>query len=167
MSTFGRRALMASTSLKRSLRFCLAAVSIALAPATVLAQSTIAGAVRDASGAVLPGVTVEASSPELIEKSRTVVTNGEGRYSIVDIRPGVYTVTFALQGFNTVRLEEIIVPADVSVPVNAEMKVGTIEETITVAAASPVVDVQNISRTQVMTREMMDNIPNEIGRAHV
>ncbi len=133
----------------------LLALPVAAAP-----QSTIAGTVRDASGGVLPGVTVEASSPALIEKARTVSTDGEGRYAIVDIRPGLYTVVFSLQGFSTVRQEEIVVPSNVSVPINAELKVGTVEETITVAAASPVVDVQNVSRTQVMTREMIDNIPN-------
>ena len=150
------------TSLWKKPALCttLGAVAIVLAPAAALAQSTIAGVVRDTSGAVLPGVTVEASSPALIEKVRTVATNGEGRYTIVDVRPGVYRVTFTISGFNTVRFEEIIVPADVSVPVNAEMKIGTLEETITVAAASPVVDVQNVSRTQVMSREMIDNIPN-------
>src|SRR5262245_23788078 len=135
------------------------ACAIAL-PATAQAQSAIAGVVKDASGAVLPGVTVEAASPVLIEKTRTVVTNGEGRYAIVDIRPGTYTVTFTLPGFSTVRQSEIIVPSNVSVPINAEMKIGAIEETITVAASSPVVDVQNVSRTQVMTRDLMDNIPN-------
>src|SRR5262245_15404720 len=129
-------------------------------PATARAQSAIAGVVKDASGAVLPGVTVEAASPVLIEKSRSVVTNGEGRYAIVDLRPGTYSMSFTLDGFSTVRLSEIIVPSNVSVPINAEMKLGAIEESITVAAASPVVDVQNVSRTQVMTRDMMDNIPN-------
>src|SRR5688500_11903064 len=117
------------TSLWKTRVLCstLGAVAIALAPTAALAQSTIAGVVRDTSGAVLPGVTVEAASPALIEKLRTVATNGEGRYTIVDVRPGVYTVTFTLSGFNTVRFEEIIVPADVSVPVNAEMKIGTLE----------------------------------------
>ena len=124
------------------------------------AQSTIAGAVRDTSGAVLPGVTVEASSPALIEKTRATVTNAEGRYTIIDVRPGTYALTFTLAGFSTVRLAEIIVQANVSVPINAEMKIGTLDETITVAAASPVVDVQNVGRTQVMTRDMMDDIPN-------
>jgi hypothetical protein len=145
---------------KRIRRIFVLAGTVAAWPSLAVAQSTLAGVVRDPSGAVLPGVTVEASSPALIEKTRVAQSDGEGRYAIVDIRPGVYTVTFTLVGFSTVRLEEIIVPANVSVPVNAEMKVGAVEETITVAAASPVVDVQNVGRTQVMTRDMMDDIPN-------
>jgi hypothetical protein len=131
-----------------------------LAPAIASAQSTIAGVVRDSTGAVLPGVTVEAASEALIERSRSVVTNDAGRYAIVELRPGTYTVTFTLPGFNTVQQTEIIVPANTSVPINAELRVGTIAETISVAAASPVVDVQNTGRVQVMNREMIDTIPN-------
>src|SRR5579859_8087856 len=89
------------------------------------AQSTISGQVHDASGAVMAGVAVEASSPALIERSRTVVTNSEGRYAIVDVRPGSYTVTFTLMGFNTVR-QQVEVPANVTVPMDASMQVGSI-----------------------------------------
>src|SRR5262247_3360161 len=117
-------------------------VSLLLWPGVAAAQSTIAGAVRDTTGAVLPGVTVEAASPALIEKVRSVVTNGQGRYSIVDLRPGLYAVTFSLPGFQTVRREGIEVVADATVPINAEMRVGAVEETITVSGATPVVDVQ-------------------------
>jgi hypothetical protein len=148
---------MFGVRIRRGLFLALAGL---LWAAPLAAQSTIAGAVRDSTGAVLPGVTVEASSPALIEKTRVTVTNDEGRYAIVDVRPGTYTITFTLTGFNTVQLSEIIVQADVSVPINADMKVGTIEETITVAASSPVVDVQRVSRTYVMSRDMLDDIPN-------
>ena len=106
------------------------ALVLTLLPRAVSAQSAIAGLVTDTTGAVLPGATVEAASPALIEKVRTAVTNSDGRYSIVDIRPGVYTVTFTLQGFSAFKREGIEVVANVNVPVNAELKVGTISETI-------------------------------------
>src|SRR5262249_44913917 len=124
------------------------------------AQSIIAGVVRDTSGAVLPGVTVEAASDVLIEKSRSVTTDGDGRYSIVDLRPGTYAITFTLPGFNTFKRNDVIVPSNVTVPINAELKVGSLEETVTVTGASPVVDVQNTSKVQVMTRDLMDTIPS-------
>ena len=107
---------------------------------------------------MLPGVTVEAASDVLIEKSRSVTTDGEGRYSIVDIRPGTYSGTFTLTGFAVVRREEIIVASNVTVPINVELRVGSLEETVTVSGQSPVVDVQNVSRVQVVTRELMDTI---------
>jgi hypothetical protein len=88
----------------------------------------IAGVVRDATGAVLPGVTVEASSPALIEKTRTVVTDGSGQYSIVNLRPGVYVVTFTLTGFSTVKREGIELTADFTAPVNIQMRVGALEK---------------------------------------
>ena len=136
---------------RSSLRpFVIGSLAMVLAPSAVHAQSTIAGVVKDASGAVLPGVVVEASSPVLIEKTRTVVTNGEGRYAIVDIRPGTYNVTFTLTGFNTFKRDGVEVPTNVSVPINAEMKVGALEETVTVSGASPVVDVQNTAKVNVM-----------------
>ena len=130
-------------------------------PALVFAQDTssIAGVVRDTSGAVMPGVTVEASSPALIEKVRTVVTDGLGQYKIVSLRPGVYTVTFSLPGFNTVKREDLSLTATFTATVNAEMKVGSLEETITVSGASPTVDVQNVVQAKVMTRDILDSIP--------
>jgi Carboxypeptidase regulatory-like domain len=140
--------------------FVIGTLAVVLAPSLVHAQSTIAGVVKDASGAVLPGVTVEAASPVLIEKTRSVITNGEGRYAIVDIRPGTYTVTFSLTGFNTFKREGVDVPTNVSVPINAEMKVGALEETVTVSGASPVVDVQNTAKVNVMSRDLIDTIPS-------
>src|SRR5215813_8507535 len=141
-------------------RVLLVLAFTAIGASVASAQSIIAGIVRDTSGAVLPGVTVEASSDVLIERSRSVTTDGDGRYSIVDLRPGTYAITFTLPGFNTFKRNDVIVPSNVTVPVNAELKVGSLEETVTVAGASPVVDVQNVSRVLVMTRDMMDNIPN-------
>ncbi len=134
--------------------------TVVLLPTVARAQSTIAGVVRDTSGAVMPGVTVEASSEVLIEKSRSAVSDGEGRYAIVDLRPGTYDISFSLPGFNTYKREAVIVPSNVTVPINAEMKVGALEETVTVSGASPVVDVQNTAKVQVITRELMDTIPS-------
>ena len=134
-----------------------------LAPVWASAQSAttgaIAGVARDATGAVLPGVTVEAASPALIEKVRTAVTDDQGNYKIVDLRPGTYTVTFTLAGFNTYRREGIELTTGVTVAANAEMKVGGIEETVTVTGASPVVDVQNVRTQNVLTLEVLETIP--------
>src|SRR5689334_19396425 len=107
------------------------------------ASSGIAGIVKDSSGAVMPGVTVEAASPALIEKVRTAVTDEQGQYKIIDLRPGVYTVTFTLTGFSAMKREALELPAAFTATVNAELKVGSVEETITVAGQAPTVDVQN------------------------
>ena len=137
----------------------LLVLALALLPRAASAQSTIAGLVSDTTGAVLPGVTVEAASPALIEKVRTVVSDADGRYTIVDVRPGVYTITFTLPGFSTVRREGIEVASNVSVPVNAELRVGALEETVTVAGATPVVDVQQATRRAVLGRDVLDALP--------
>jgi hypothetical protein len=123
------------------------------------AQSAIAGVVKDATGAVLPGVTVEASSPALIEKVRTVTTDMAGLYRIVDLRPGEYTVTFTLAGFNVVRRAGVELPAGFTATVNSELKVGAIEETVTVTGASPVVDVKSATQQQVLSRDLLDALP--------
>ena len=128
-------------------------------PAFAQANSVIAGVVRDSSGAVLPGVTVEAASPALIEKSRTVVTDGEGQYKIVNLRPGAYSVTFTLSGFSVVKREGVTLTASFTATVNADLRVGALEETITVSGAAPTVDVQNVVQQKVMTREIVDAIP--------
>jgi hypothetical protein len=123
------------------------------------AQSGIAGVARDTSGAVLPGVTVEAASPVLIEKVRSVVTDSEGNYKIIDLRPGVYAVTFSLAGFSTVKRDGIELPAAFTATVNAEMQVGSIEETITVSGAAPLVDVQNVTSQRLLSRDLLESIP--------
>ena len=140
---------------------CLVGAAALLAGAApVFAQSSgIAGVVRDASGGVLPGVTVEASSPALIERSRAAVTDSQGRYNIVDLRPGVYTVTFTLTGFSTVRRAEIQLPAAFTASVNADLKVGALEETITVTGESPLVDTSNVIKRQVVSSEVIDAMP--------
>jgi hypothetical protein len=128
-------------------------------PAVASAQSAISGLVTDPSGAILPGVTVEASSPALIEKVRSVVTDGQGRYSIVDLRPGLYTVTFSLTGFQTLVRERIELPSNFVATVNAELGVGALEETITVSGGSPLVDVQSTQKSAVLPRTVLDAVP--------
>jgi hypothetical protein len=132
-----------------------------LMPVAAVAQSgsSIAGVVRDASGAVIPGVTVEASSPALIEKVRSAVTDDAGRYNIVNLRPGTYSVTFTLPGFSTVKRDGIELTSSFTATVNAEMRVGALEETITVTGETSAVDVQNVTQQRVMTRDVMDAIP--------
>ena len=121
--------------------------------------SGIAGVVRDTSGGVLPGVTVEAASPALIEKVRTVVTDGEGRYNVIDLRPGTYTVTFTLLGFSTFRREGIELTAGFTAPVNAELRVGALEETITVTGAAPLVDTSNVRQHNVLSNNELLALP--------
>src|SRR5215470_13761926 len=131
-------------------RILLVLAAIALIPSLTYAQASIAGIVKDASGAVLPGVTVEASSPALIEQTRSVVTDGTGQYKIVDLRPGTYTVTFALPGFSTVKREGVELSGAFTATVNADLRVGAVEETITVSGETPIVDVQSTTRQQVL-----------------
>jgi hypothetical protein len=125
-----------------------------------LAQSAIAGVVRDATGAVMPGVTVEASSDVLIEKVRNAVTDGQGQYRIIDLRPGVYVVTFSLQGFNTYRQEGLELPASFTLTVNAEMRVGDLQETLVVTGSAPTVDIHSATTTQVVARDVWDSLPS-------
>ena len=109
-------------------------------PSTVSAQGSITGTVRDTSGAVLPGVTVEASSDALIEKARSAVTDGSGQYRIVDLRAGTYSVTFTLTGFNTSKREGVEIAGTFTASINAEMKVGALEETVVVSGESPILE---------------------------
>src|SRR5262245_7922552 len=110
-----------------------------------LSSVTIGGVAKDESGAVLPGVAVEEAHPALIEKVRTGVTDEQGVYRIVDLRPGLYTVTFTLPGFGTFRREGVELTTEITATVNADMKVGSVEETITVSGAAPLVDTQNVN----------------------
>src|SRR5262245_5682269 len=145
-----------------SRRWVLALVIFAL-PRVAWAQATttgsIAGVVKDTTGALLPGVTVEAASPALIEKVRSAVTDEQGNYKIVNLRPGAYTVTFTLSGFSTLRREGLELSAGTTLPVNADLKVGALEETVTVTGASPVVDVQNVRTQNVLTQALVNELP--------
>jgi Carboxypeptidase regulatory-like domain/TonB dependent receptor len=131
--------------------------SIALVP-DVLAQSSFTGVVKDQSGAVLPGVTVEASSAVLIERSRSTLTNESGAYTIVDLRPGTYTLSFSLPGFKTVK-RDVELAANFVATINAEMTVGAVEETITVQAESPVVDLTTNTKANILPRDVLDSLP--------
>ena len=147
---------------KWAVRLSVAALAgvLILVPIAASAQqaSGIAGVVRGASGAVLPGVTVEAASPVLIEKVRTVVTNGQGRYNIVDLRSGTYTVAFSLAGFSTVRREGIALSAGFTATVNADLQEGALDKTIT--AAISVVDTQNVRQQQVISDTLVSELPS-------
>ena len=138
-----------------------------LIPAVASAQSTITGVVRDSSGAVLPGVTVEAASPALIEKVKTGSTDENGLYRIIDLRPGPYTVTFTLPGFNTVKREGLELPGEFVMTVNADLRVGGLEETITVTGESPTVDVQSARRQRQLNNELIEALPTAQGYAAV
>jgi Carboxypeptidase regulatory-like domain len=137
----------------------LLALAAASAWAQLAGSSGIAGVVRDTSAAVLPGVTVEASSPALIEQTRTVVTDGQGRYNIVELKPGTYAVAFSLPGFSTVRREGIELGPNFTATVNGEMRVGALEETITVRSESPVVDVLRVESRNVISRDALETLP--------
>src|SRR5580700_3677983 len=138
----------------------LALTCLSIVPAVAHAQgASIAGVVKDTSGAVLPGVTVEATSPVLIEKVRTASTDGSGQYKIVDLPPGAYVVTFTLTGFNTVKRDGISLSGDFTATVNADLRVGQLEETVTVSGAAPMVDVQNTREQTNINRDVIDSMP--------
>jgi len=147
----------------RQLRCLALAVTVLLVPGLSAAQDssggTIAGVVRDDSGGVLPGVTVEAASPALIEKVRVATTDGDGRFRIIDLRPGEYVVTFTLTGFRTLRRDGIQLTTGFTATVNADLQLGAVEETITVSGAAPVVDVQGVQAQQVFSGETVRTLP--------
>ena len=144
----------------RALKVCwFVLAALVLVPAAAFAQASITGVVKDSSGAVLPGVTVEAASPVLIEKIRSAVSDGTGQYRIVDLRPGTYDVTFTLTGFQTVKREGIVLSGTFVASVNADMKVGALAETITVTGETPVVDVQSAKRETVLNGDVIESLP--------
>ncbi|MGE0446578.1 MAG: carboxypeptidase regulatory-like domain-containing protein [Vicinamibacterales bacterium] len=130
-----------------------------LFPVVAFAQASLNGTVRDASGAILPGVTVEAASPVLIEKVRTAVTEGNGQFTIVNLRPGTYTITFTLPGFQTIRQDGVTLTGSATTTVNAEMRVGAVEETVTVTGEAPIVDVSTTTREAVLDSNTVDALP--------
>jgi hypothetical protein len=142
----------------------LALLVVVLVPAVSFAQSAIAGLVTDATGAVLPGVTIEARSPALIEQARTATSDAAGRYRIEELRPGTYHVSFTLPGFTTFVREGIVLESEFTATINAQLRVGGLEETVTVSGASPVVDVQSTMSRTVLSKEQMEVLPS--GRSY-
>ncbi len=141
----------------KALVACLVAVLVF--PSLVAAQSSFTGTVKDTSGAVLPGVVVEASSPVLIGGAKSDNTNANGQYRITDLRPGSYTVTFSLPGFKQVRQEKVELRVDFTGTLNATLEVGALEEAITVTGTSPTVDVSSNAKVEVMTAEILEQVP--------
>ena len=135
------------------------ALVLLLLPAAANAQATLAGVVRDNSGAVLPGVTIEATSPVLIEKSRTAISDGTGQYRITELPPGTYALTFTLSGFGVVRRSDVEVRGSGVIPINAELRLGALQETITVTGESPLVDTQSTRREMVLTNDTINSLP--------
>jgi len=133
---------------------------LCVAPASAWAQTTLAGVVKDNSGAVLPGVNVEAASPALIEKVRTAITDGSGRYRIENLQPGTYTITFSLSGFSSVKHENQLVTGTGVITVDAELRVGGVQETVTVSGEAPVVDVASTTREVTLDNETMRSLPS-------
>ena len=146
--------------MRAALRCAVILVWTALLPSVAFAQSSITGTVKDTSGAVLPGVTVEAASPVLIEKTREAVTDASGRFQIVELRPGTYTITFSLAGFNTIKREGVVLSGTATATVDAELRVGSLEETITVTGETPLVDVSSTTQQRVMSSEVIDALPS-------
>jgi hypothetical protein len=146
--------------MQRALAIQVVAFLCLVLPATAYAQASFSGVVRDTSGAVLPGVTVEASSPVLIEKVRSATTDGDGRYTIQDLRPGTYRMSFTLPGFKTVVRDGIELLGTSVGNVNAELAVGTVEETITVSGQTPAVDLQSTTRQVSITQEIVAQLPS-------
>jgi len=145
--------------MQRLFKGALVVLSLVVFPSAAFAQASIVGTARDASGAVLPGVTVEASSPALIEKTRSVTTNGVGQYSLQDLRPGTYSVSFTLPGFTSVKRDGIELTGSFIATVNADLRVGGVQETVTVTGETPVVDVTSARTEQTIDGKTVAEIP--------
>src|ERR1043166_512246 len=141
------------------LRTLFVFVGVSLMATAAFAQASLAGVAKDASGAIMPGVTVEAASPVLIEKVRTVATDGTGQYKIENLRPGTYTVTFTLAGFNVVKRDGVELTGAQTVTINADLKVGGVAETIVVTGETPVVDLQSTTKQTVFNTELINELP--------
>ena len=137
----------------------LALAAVLLLPALAFAQGTLTGTVRDASGGVLPGVSVEAASPAIQGTDRTVVTDSAGVYRIIELPPGTYSLSFSLPGFSSVKRDGLILSGSAVLTIPIDLRVGAIEETVTVTGESPVVDVQTVRRETVLDQEVISSVP--------
>jgi hypothetical protein len=144
--------------MRRLLGLCILTCSV-LFPSLAYSQTTLAGVVRDTSGAVLPGVTVEAGSPALIERVRSAISDGSGQYRITDLPPGTYSLTFSLQGFTRVVREGVALAGSGVTTINADLRVGALQETVTVTGETPVVDVQSTRRETVLDADIVKALP--------
>src|SRR5215467_12584998 len=154
---------IAPTSRRPSMRVLTKGVvvlALLFLPASAFAQASISGTVKDASGGVLPGVTIEAASDVLIEKTRTATTDGNGRYQLVDLRPGKYTVTFQLGGFGTVKRDGVELSGTSNTVVDADLKVGAVAETVTVTGESPLVDISSTKKESVLDHDIVQSLPS-------
>lgn len=150
---------MTGTLIRKLALLAILTVVPRLVAAQGIGAASIVGVVKDASGAVLPGVTIEASSPVLIEKSRSTVTDGDGRYQLVELRPGIYSLSFSLQGFSTYKRERLELSANFVATINAELKVGALTETITVSGQTPLVDTRSVSKATVISDDVLAALP--------
>jgi len=154
--------------MRGAIRIAAAFLALAVVPGTVFAQATLSGTAKDASGAVLPGVTIEASSPVLIEKVRAATTDDNGFYRIPDLPPGTYKVSFTLSGFSTLVREDVELAGSGVTTINADLRVGNVSESILVSGETPVVDVQTSTRRQVvLSNEVLQEIPASRGYGNV
>ena len=142
-------------------RLAIVVGCLTLLPAMSAAQtgSAITGVIRDGSGGVLPGVTIDARSPALIEGARAAVSDAQGVYRIVDLRPGTYRVSFTLPGFRSFVRDGIVLTSSVTATVNAELEVGAVEESVTVTGEAPIVDTQSTATKEVFTRDNVEALP--------
>src|SRR4051812_15342578 len=145
---------------RRAVIVAVLSAGMFVASSTAFAQNAqIAGVVRDSSGALLPGVSIEAASPALIEKSRTVFTDGAGQYRVISLSPGTYTVTFTLPGFRSVVRQGVVLTAEFTANVDASLSVGELSETVTVSGQTPLVDVQATTQRRALTSELLNQLP--------
>src|SRR5688572_6724244 len=154
--------------MRGALRSAIVLLGLILVPAVAPAQTALSGVVKDASGAVLPGVTVEATSPALIEKVRTATTDDNGFYRVPDLPPGTYRITFALSGFSNFIRDAVVLTGAGVTTINADMRVGAVTESVTVSGETPTVDVQTSTRRQVvLPSEVLQEIPASRGYGNI